>query len=921
MGEDQFWRNHLWRGLVPPRVETFMWQVIYGKLAVRAAELLRRGVQVIDAKAFIMDWGNRVPQSGIWKHRNEIVFEEVAPDPSQLFFLARYRAATWFMAKNPKIPIQLDTLIGNPLADSCTVQKSLAYSSSPWRPPPLGLFKLNVDGAVTGPGPPALSELVAVKKGLNMFEQSAWSFKGRVILESDSKICADWIKNPASCPAIYGSMEYAANGTVNQNYANILLMVLRLRQACDHPLLVKGFNLDSIQNSDSVGQVSVEMAKRLPREMLINLANCLETSAAICHVCKCVSEHLTAYDNTCPECGCKEQLDADIVFSKDTLRICLADGHNGSPVHPLFENSVMLQDEYSSSKIKAAIEILKSKCLLKSSSSESQNAMGCSEPPFSSEQTFTETGHSGVSVAKHRTVYSNLPADQPLKAIVFSQWTRMLDLVEHSLRNHSINYRRLDGTMSLAARDRNVKDFNNDPEVRVMLMALKAGNLSLNMVAACHVILLDLWWNPTTEDQAIDRAHRIGQTRPVTVTRITIKNTVEDRILSLQIQIGFRADQISSGYFQVDLTPDPDRVQVRSFSVRIVASSGQNNSGPKQLKSRLIQVRMDFRRISFRSGHIIGRQNSGLVFRKSGNERFASISSSSNQQTSSVGVNPYPTVPPPSSQIGLPLFWIGVGVGLSSLFTWRLAASLVCTMLFYILIYSSNGTERCVVHRDIKPSNILLSSKKTPKLCDFRLATWTSTPSIPFLCKTVKGAFGYLAPEYFQHGKVHDKTDVYAFGVILLELITGLKPIEARRPPGEEKLVNLGFGFISVGCSSGSGIIFSVQFGFRSFSGSGVGWVQIHNFQVQLGFRSTSVSTRVGFISSHRMSKTVLTQVGFSQFYRSGKLFTPLIMATIKLLAHSAEQHDGVQAEHMMLENVGTQIAAAAEHFAKASGY
>lgn len=55
------------------------------------------------------------------------------------------------------------------------------------------------------------------------------------------------------------------------------------------------------------------------------------------------------------------------------------------------------------------------------------------------------------------------------------------------------------------------------------------------MVAASHVILLDLWWNPTTEDQAIDRAHRIGQTRPVTVTRITITNTVEDRILALQV--------------------------------------------------------------------------------------------------------------------------------------------------------------------------------------------------------------------------------------------------------------------------------------------------------------------------------------------------------------------------------------------------
>ncbi|KMT18653.1 hypothetical protein BVRB_2g027820 [Beta vulgaris subsp. vulgaris] len=105
------------------------------------------------------------------------------------------------------------------------------------------------------------------------------------------------------------------------------------------------------------------------------------------------------------------------------------------------------------------------------------------------------------------------------------------------------------------------------------------------------------------------------------------------------------------------------------------------------------------------------------------------------------------------------------------------------------IAYLHNGTEKCIVHRDIKPSNILLSSKKRPKLCDFGLATWTPAPSVPFLCKTVKGTFGYLAPEYFQHGKVSDKTDVYAFGVVLLELITGRKPIEATRPPGEENLV------------------------------------------------------------------------------------------------------------------------------------
>ncbi|CAH9112249.1 unnamed protein product, partial [Cuscuta epithymum] len=67
-----------------------------------------------------------------------------------------------------------------------------------------------------------------------------------------------------------------------------------------------------------------------------------------------------------------------------------------------------------------------------------------------------------------------------------------------------------------------------------MIMSLKAASLGLNMVAACHVILLDLWWNPTTEDQTIDRAHRIRQSRSVTVLRLTVKDTVEDRILALQ---------------------------------------------------------------------------------------------------------------------------------------------------------------------------------------------------------------------------------------------------------------------------------------------------------------------------------------------------------------------------------------------------
>ncbi|XP_020534009.1 helicase-like transcription factor CHR28 isoform X2 [Jatropha curcas] len=313
---------------------------------------------------------------------------------------------------------------------------------------------------------------------------------------------------------------YAAAGTVNQNYANILLMLLRLRQACDHPLLVKGFN------SDSFGKVSAEMAKRLPNDMVNDLLNCLATSSAICNVCndppedplvtmcghvfcyQCVSDYLTGDENTCPARGCKEQLGSDVVFSEATLRNCMADNNGVGPKHSEFEEkSVVLQNDYSSSKIRAVLEILQSHCRVNSLSLELNGVTGYD---------------------------SSLTAEGPIKSIVFSQWTSMLDLVEFSLNQYCIQYRRLDGTMTLSARDRAVKDFNADPEVTVMLMSLKAGNLGLNMVAACHVILLDLWWNPTTEDQAVDRAHRIGQTRPVTVTRLTIKDTVEDRILALQ---------------------------------------------------------------------------------------------------------------------------------------------------------------------------------------------------------------------------------------------------------------------------------------------------------------------------------------------------------------------------------------------------
>jgi superfamily II DNA or RNA helicase len=118
------------------------------------------------------------------------------------------------------------------------------------------------------------------------------------------------------------------------------------------------------------------------------------------------------------------------------------------------------------------------------------------------------------------------------KALVFSQWTGLLDRVEPHLAAAGIPFTRLDGS----TRDRAlvVRGFQEAGGPPVMLVSLKAGGTGLNLTAADHVFLLDPWWNPAVEDQAADRAHRIGQERPVIVYRMVAKDTVEERILALQ---------------------------------------------------------------------------------------------------------------------------------------------------------------------------------------------------------------------------------------------------------------------------------------------------------------------------------------------------------------------------------------------------
>ncbi|RNI23748.1 DEAD/DEAH box helicase [Rufibacter latericius] len=118
------------------------------------------------------------------------------------------------------------------------------------------------------------------------------------------------------------------------------------------------------------------------------------------------------------------------------------------------------------------------------------------------------------------------------KVLIFSQFVKHLDLVRAALDERKIKYAYLDG--STKDRQAQVSNFQNDPKLPVFLISLKAGGVGLNLTAADYVFILDPWWNPAVEAQAIDRAHRIGQQNTVFTYKFITKNSVEEKILALQ---------------------------------------------------------------------------------------------------------------------------------------------------------------------------------------------------------------------------------------------------------------------------------------------------------------------------------------------------------------------------------------------------
>ncbi|KAJ2742748.1 DNA repair protein rad16 [Coemansia sp. BCRC 34301] len=294
---------------------------------------------------------------------------------------------------------------------------------------------------------------------------------------------------------------YAHHGTVLNNYANIFELITRMRLAANHPDLLR-------LKVDAKAKVGSDSSDTL----VCAICN-EEAEDPILSKCKhvfCRSDAQMYVEGTDPSVTlrcplCYAHLDIDLVQPEMKHSLGGSRGDDGGDATIMdtmistprtmdyrrsIVNRIDMQHWKSSTKIEALVEEL----------------------------------------SRHRQGNANI------KSIVFSQFVNFLDLIQWRLNRAGFSVCRLDGRMSPTQRDAVIRTFMTHPEYTVFLVSLKAGGVALNLTEASNVYLADCWWNPSVEVQAMDRIHRMGQYRPIKVTRIIIENSIESRIVALQVK-------------------------------------------------------------------------------------------------------------------------------------------------------------------------------------------------------------------------------------------------------------------------------------------------------------------------------------------------------------------------------------------------
>ena len=294
---------------------------------------------------------------------------------------------------------------------------------------------------------------------------------------------------------------FVKKGSVLHNYAHVFELLARLRQACDHPYLVihsKSANVK--KDAPDAPKVESPADTDVPKHYCGMCQDEIEEEDAALANCKhifhreCIMQYASCAPAdgkkvTCPVCRTALTID----FSPESLEnVKSAISRNFKDALPdkSILNKLDLTQYTSSTKVETLVNALR----------DMRNQ---------------ENGHLN-------------------KAIVFSQYTAMIEIVEWRLKKAKFTIAKLLGSMPVTQRAANLQAFREDPNVSVILMSLKSGGEGLNLQAANYVYVLEPWWNPAVEMQAVMRAHRIGQLRPVTAVRFSTKGTIEERMMELQ---------------------------------------------------------------------------------------------------------------------------------------------------------------------------------------------------------------------------------------------------------------------------------------------------------------------------------------------------------------------------------------------------
>lgn len=293
--------------------------------------------------------------------------------------------------------------------------------------------------------------------------------------------------------------QFVEQGRVLHNYASILELLLRLRQCCDHPFLVMSRG-DTQEYSD---------LDKLARRFLKGSQNSMEGEVkdvpSKAYIQEVVEKLRKGEDGECPIC-----LEAfeDAVLTPCAHRLCR-------------------------------------ECLLGSWRNATSGLCPVCRKVISRQELITAPTESRFQVDIDKNWVESTKVAFLLrelemlrisgsKSIVFSQWTAFLDILQIPLSRSKIPFVRLDGTLNQQQREKVIRQFSEDSNILVLLMSLKAGGVGINLTAASNAFVLDPWWNPAVEEQAVMRIHRIGQTKSVMIKRFIVKGTVEERMEVVQ---------------------------------------------------------------------------------------------------------------------------------------------------------------------------------------------------------------------------------------------------------------------------------------------------------------------------------------------------------------------------------------------------